>query len=196
MPHLHGFTKTLRYSLLIPTDIEQQMCCTTNLFRQVVSYCLQIFQDYQALIGYSQWLKAAENLTHRTKNNPKPKYPFDQEYPNLPSGFRRAAISEAYGLACAWLCSYGKWQARKQKFEQKSQQRIAEGKKPSVHATYMEVVDQARTRWLLVAGNYGERWYNGSNRILVSSRAYGSITSSSAYPDQARSSREVKPGIP
>jgi IS605 OrfB family transposase len=130
MPHLHGFTKTLRYSLLIPTDIEQQICCTTNLFRQVVSYYLQIFQDYQALIGYSQWLKAAENLTHRTKNNPKPKYPFDQEYPNLPSGFRRVAISEAYGLACAWLCSYGKWQAKKQKFEQKNQQRIAEGKKP------------------------------------------------------------------
>ncbi|HBC93066.1 MAG TPA: transposase [Pelotomaculum sp.] len=130
MPHLHGFTRTLRYKLLTPTDVKQQMRCTTAHFRQVVSYYLQIFQEHQELIGYSQWLKAAETMTHRTKSNPHPVYPFDHEYSNLPSGFRRAAISEAYGLACAWQSSYEKWQAKKQKLEKKNPQRVAEGQKP------------------------------------------------------------------
>jgi IS605 OrfB family transposase len=130
MPHLYGFTKTLRYNLLIPKKVEEQSGCTTRLYRQVVSYYLQVFQDHQELIGHSQWLKAAETLTHRTGDNPHPVYPFDEEFPNYPSGFRRSAITEAYGLACAWLTSYQKWESKKRKYEEKNQRRVAAGKKP------------------------------------------------------------------
>jgi len=130
VPHLHGFIKSQRYNLLMPEDIDEQAFCTTNLFRRVVSYYLQVFQDHQELLNQKQWLKAAENLTHRTKDNPNPKYPFDEEFPNLPSGFRRSAIAEAYGKAFAWKTSYNKWQLRKQRHEEKNQRRMAKGKKP------------------------------------------------------------------
>lgn len=132
MPRLHGFTKTLRFNLLVPDSINRQMYCSTDLYRQVVSYYLQIFQDHQELIGHSQWLKMAETLTHRTKSNLQPTYPFDEEYPNLPSGIRRAAISEACGLAEAWKSSYDKWLTKKQKTEEKNVKRITKGKKPVV----------------------------------------------------------------
>jgi IS605 OrfB family transposase len=129
MPHLHGFTKTIRYNLLVSSDVDHQLSCTTKQYRQAVSYYLKIFQDRQELIGRSQWLKTAENLTHRTKDNPHPVYPFDKEFPNFPSGFRRSAIAEAYGLASAWLTSYQKWKNKKLKHEEKDRRRIAAGKK-------------------------------------------------------------------
>ena len=108
VPHLRGFTKTIRYNLLMPTDVDGQATCATALYRQVVSYYLQVFQDHQDLIEHSQWLKMAENLTHRTKDNPDPEYPFDEKFHNLPSGFRRNAIAEARGKALAWKTSYEK----------------------------------------------------------------------------------------
>lgn len=67
MPHLHGFIKTLRFNLLMPVKVEEQASCTTTLYRKVVSYYLQVFQDHQNLIGHSRWLKMAENLTRRRK---------------------------------------------------------------------------------------------------------------------------------
>lgn len=130
MPHLHGFTKTLRFNLLMPAEVGKQAFCTTALYRQVVSYYLQVFQDHQDLIGYSQWLKMVEGLTHRTEDNPHPAYPFDEEFPNYPSGFRRNAIAEAHGKALAWKTSYEKWQKRKRKHEEKNARRAATGKKP------------------------------------------------------------------
>jgi|GEM_PF-2578342 len=56
MLHLHGFTKTLRYNLLMPADVEKQAFCTTMLYRQVVSYYLQVFQEHQEIIGHDKWL--------------------------------------------------------------------------------------------------------------------------------------------
>lgn len=132
MPRLHGITKTIRFNLRVPDSISRQMHCSADLYRQVVSYYLQVFQDHQDIIGHSQWLKMAETLTHRTKNNLRPNYPFDYDYPNLPSGFRRAAVSEASGLACAWKSSYNKWLTKKQKIEDRNTKRVAEGKKPIV----------------------------------------------------------------
>jgi hypothetical protein len=123
MPHLHGFTKTLRYNLLMPVDVEKQAFYTTTLYRQVVSYYLQVFQEHQEVIGHSKWLKMAEKLTHQTKDNPDPEYPFDREFPNLPSGFRRSAIAEARGKALAWKTSYEKWQEKKRKIGEKSKAR-------------------------------------------------------------------------
>ncbi|MBF7082405.1 transposase [Desulfallas sp. Bu1-1] len=130
MPHLRGFTKTFRYNLLMPASAEEQAACTITQYRQVVYYYLQVFQEHQEIIGHSQWLKMAENLTHRTEDNPNPEYPFDEEFPNFPSGFRRNAIAEAHGKALAWRTSYEKWEERKRKHEERNARRIAAGKKP------------------------------------------------------------------
>ncbi len=130
MTRLHGFTKTFRYNLLMSADAHKQACCTTRLYRQVVSYYLQVFQEHQEIIGHSRWLAMAERFTHRTRDNPNPEYPFDREFPNLPAGFRRSAIAEAHGKALAWKTSYERWNRRKHKHEEKNRERIAVGKKP------------------------------------------------------------------
>jgi len=114
----------------MPVNIEKQASYTIMQYQQVVSYYLQVFQDHQDLIGHSQWLKKAENLTHRTKDNPNPEYPFDERFLNLPSGFRRNAIAEARGKALAWKTSYEKWQEKKRRHEERNQKRIAIGKNP------------------------------------------------------------------
>lgn len=108
MPHLRGFTKTLRYNLVVPVEIDEHAACTTALYRQAVSYYLQVFQEHQEIISDGQWLKKAEGLTHRTKDNPNPEYSFDEKFPNFPSGFRRSAIAEVRGKALAWKTNYEK----------------------------------------------------------------------------------------
>ncbi|WP_244499073.1 transposase [Thermoanaerobacter thermohydrosulfuricus] len=82
------------------------------------------------LLDRDDWLKQAEMLTHRTKDNPEPLYPFDHEFPNLPSGLRRAAIAEARGLALSWKSNYERWQRKKEKHEERNRKRVEQGKKP------------------------------------------------------------------
>lgn len=125
-----GFTKTARYNLVMPPKLATLADRTNLLYRQVVSYYLQVFQEHQELLKADNWLNAAEYLTHETNQNPSPRYPFDTKFPNYPSGFRRSAIAEAYGLALAWRNSYRKWEEKKQKQAHKNLERQANGKKP------------------------------------------------------------------
>jgi len=165
MPHLRGFTKTFRYNLLMSVKVEEQASCTTTLYRKVVSYYLQVFQDHQDLIGHSQWLKMAENLTHRTENNPNPEYSFDEEFPNLPSGFRRNAIAEAHGKALAWKTSYEKWKEKKRKHEEKNQKRITAGKKPIEFTERPPQYPEDNDCWLSYYGTE-HKWLD-SNHIML-----------------------------
>ncbi|HUW63368.1 MAG TPA: hypothetical protein VMW83_01525, partial [Spirochaetia bacterium] len=125
-----AFTKTRIHDVLMPADIGLSMGCTVDVYRRVMSFYLQVFHDHQELTGVGGWLQAAEALTHRTAYNLNPIYPFDNEFPNFPSGFRRAGISEAYGHACAWKTSYEKWQKKKERSEEKNQRRMLESKEP------------------------------------------------------------------
>lgn len=165
MPHLRGFTKTLRFNLLMPVKGEEQASCTTALYRKAVSYYLQVFQDHQDLIGHSQWLKMAENLTHRTEDNPDPEYPFDEEFPNLPSGFRRNAIAEARGKALAWKTSFEKWEEKKRKHEERNQRRVAAGKKPVEFTERPPQYPEDDNCWLSYYGTE-YRWLD-SNHIML-----------------------------
>lgn len=130
MPHLHGPCKTLRVRLMLREKTAGHLERTVSLFRQVVSYYLQVFHDHMELLERSDWLKQAELLTHRTKDNPEPLYPFDRDFPNLPSGLRRAAIAEARGLALSWRGNYECWQRKKAKHEERNRKRVEQGKKP------------------------------------------------------------------
>ncbi|HBT46997.1 MAG TPA: transposase [Peptococcaceae bacterium] len=130
MPHLYGPCKTLRVRLILGEKTAGHLERTVSLFRQVVSYYLQVFHDHMELLERSDWLKQAELLTHCTKDNPEPLYPFDREFPDLPSGLRRAAIAEARGLALSWKSNYERWQRKKEKHEQRNRKRAEEGKKP------------------------------------------------------------------
>lgn len=130
MPHLHGPCKTLRLRLMVSEKTSHYMETTVTLFRQVVSYYLQVFHDHMELIECRDWLAGAELLTHQTGENKEPLYPFDREFPNLPSGIRRAAIAEARGLSLSWKSSYERWQKKKEKHEERNRKRLEKGKKP------------------------------------------------------------------
>ncbi|WP_205664678.1 hypothetical protein [Ammonifex thiophilus] len=130
MPHLHGPCKTLRVRCLIGEETSRLLQATVCLYRQVVSFYLQLFHDHQELLERGDWLRQAELLTHRTRDNPDPLYPFDAEFPNLPSGFRRAAIAEARGIALSWKSNYERWQRRRQKHEERNRKRVEKGEKP------------------------------------------------------------------
>jgi hypothetical protein len=127
---MHGFAKTRMFNLLVSQGVAAQFDQTVEQYRQVVSFYLNVFQEHQEILGNGEWLKITEHLTHTTRRNPLPRYDFDLQFPNYPSGMRRAAISEAYGSACSWGSSYLKWQTEKEKHEIKNRQRELAGKHP------------------------------------------------------------------
>lgn len=153
MPRLYGFCKTLRLPVLMTTPVAGQFQATTDLFREVVEYYLLVFREHLELLEDSRWLTAAERLTHRTAKNPSPLYhDFDDLFPNLPSGFRRAAIAETYGLALAWRENYRRWQRSKEKTEEKNQRRGLSGKKPIRFTKRPPQFPEASRSWLTYYG--------------------------------------------
>ena len=56
-----------------------------------------------------------EALTHRTKNNPLPKYDFDSLFSKFPSYLRRSAIMEALGMMQSYKSNLAGWEASAKK---------------------------------------------------------------------------------
>lgn len=152
MPQKHGFTKTLCYNLVVLDNTSILLTATTGQYREVLGYFLQIFQEHQELLGTSNWLTATERLTHRTADNPAPKYPFDELFPNYPSGMRRAAIAEAYGLACSWFTRYNQWQRRKARVAEKNILRLSQGKKEIMFKERPPIYPEVGNNWLTYYG--------------------------------------------
>lgn len=153
MPHQHGFCKTLRLRVLTTVPVADQFQATTDLFRKAVEFYLKVFQEHLEFLGNSQWLTLAEKLTHHTAKNPAPLYhDFDDLFPNLPSGFRRAAIAESHGLALAWWENYRRWQRAKEKAEERNQHRIAAGKGPIRFTERPPQFPEASRSWLTYYG--------------------------------------------
>lgn len=73
---------------------------TTILYRNAVTFFISLIEKEWSYISDSNVniVKIVEALSHKTKNNPNPKYDFDTYLYKFPSYLRRAAINEAYGL--------------------------------------------------------------------------------------------------
>lgn len=56
-----------------------------------------------------------EALTHRTKDNPLPRYDFDSPFPKFPSYLRRSAIMEAIGMVQSYKSNLANWEASAKK---------------------------------------------------------------------------------
>jgi IS605 OrfB family transposase len=147
MPQLSGFAKTYRFNLLVSPGVADQFSLTVEQYRRAVSFYLQVFQNHQEILDRRDWLRTAEILTHYTKKNPNPKYDFDSPFPNYPSGLRRAAISEACGSACSWRSNYKRWQAKKEKHDQKNRQREIAGKCPILFTEHPPQYPLECNRW-------------------------------------------------
>jgi putative transposase len=105
------------------------MMKTTEQYRKVYQFYADVFQNNLGLLSESQWLLVAESLTHRTKNNLHPMIPLDHVAFKFPSGFRRCAISGAFGQTKSTKTRFDKWQAKKNAHEEKNTERVSMGKK-------------------------------------------------------------------
>lgn len=76
---------------------------TAILYRNAVTFFISLIEKEWSYIsdGDVNITKLVETLSHKTKDNPNPKYDFDTYLYKFPSYLRRAAISEAYGLVAS-----------------------------------------------------------------------------------------------
>lgn len=78
----------------------QAIIDTYKIYRNVVKYFISIINnEYDNFIKQDKRIVTfIEKLTHKTKQNPDPKYDFDSLFYKLPSYFRRSAINDAFGI--------------------------------------------------------------------------------------------------
>lgn len=89
---------------------------TVNKFRLAVDFFIDVFlQEPEAFVGLNQQkvVRKMELLSHKTKENPAPKYDFDVLLYKFPSYYRRAAIAEAYGKVSSYRSSLKNWEEKR-----------------------------------------------------------------------------------
>ena len=87
---------------------------TVEQYRLAVDFFISVvLAEWEYLSQISSSLdqqRAVEILTHRTSNNPSPKYDFAKDFYKFPSYLRRAAIIEAIGKVSSYKSNYTNWE--------------------------------------------------------------------------------------
>jgi hypothetical protein len=87
---------------------------TVSVYRNAVNYlidiCLSEWADISFIKGNQAQMMYVESLCHKTKENPAPKYDFDNKFYKMPSYIRRASISEAIGKVSSYKSNLQCWQ--------------------------------------------------------------------------------------
>ena len=87
---------------------------TLDIYRDAVSFLIDVANKEWAdleLLTKKKQVNFIEKLTHKTKDNPSPKYEFDLLFYKFPSYLRRSAISDALGIVSSYqsnLINYNK----------------------------------------------------------------------------------------
>lgn len=100
------------------TDLDKQAIKQTyKIYKSAVSYFIPLInKEYDCFLKSDiRITRFVEKLSHKTKNNPKPKYDFDSLFYKLPSHLRRAAISDAYGIVQSYRTKLDDWKLSKSK---------------------------------------------------------------------------------
>ena len=75
---------------------------TMEIYRKAVDFIISVRLDEDELFRDISWSKKEmtmmESLIHKTKDNPHPKYDFDEKFYKFPSEYRRDAIVKANAL--------------------------------------------------------------------------------------------------
>ena len=87
---------------------------TVNEYQRVIGWLVPVaaehWDELRAVEKAKERQGAFEHLVHITKDNPKPPYAeFDEEFPNLPSYLRRAALTAAMGDVSSWRSNHENW---------------------------------------------------------------------------------------
>ncbi|MBQ6920206.1 MAG: hypothetical protein IJQ74_07725, partial [Synergistaceae bacterium] len=87
---------------------------TVEQYRFAVNFFINVVLaewEYISQISSSlEQQRVVEILTHRTSNNPLPKYEFAKDFYKFPSYLRRVAITEAIGKVSSYKSNYANWE--------------------------------------------------------------------------------------
>ena len=135
------------YDVRIPThEYNKVFADTTEKYRAAVEFFISVREKEAAILSEPKaqhvQLRKMEILTHRTKNNPEPKYDFGKDFYKFPSYLRRAAIAEALGKVSSYESNLTLWE------------KTHEGKRPGrptagyvYPALYREIKVWIRNTW-------------------------------------------------
>ena len=103
------------YDVRIPKhEYNKVFADTTEKYRAAVEFFISVREKEAAVLSEPKaqhvQLRKMEILTHRTKNNPEPKYDFGKDFYKFPSYLRRAAIAEALGKVSAYESNLTLWE--------------------------------------------------------------------------------------
>lgn len=87
---------------------------TVDEYQKVVSWLVPVaakhWDEIQVPPKANERRSVLESLVHATEDNPEPPYArFDEEFPNLPSYLRRAALTAAIGDVSSWKSNHENW---------------------------------------------------------------------------------------
>ena len=86
---------------------------TMEIYRKAVDFIISVRLDEDELFRDISWSKKEmtmmESLIHKTKDNPHPKYDFDEKFYKFPSEYRRDAIVKANALVKSYKSNLKRW---------------------------------------------------------------------------------------
>ena len=87
---------------------------TVAIYRSAVDYliavCHENWESISSIEGALNRQRYVETLVHATKDNPNPKYDFDEKFYKMPSYLRRGVISEALGKVSSYKSNLKNWE--------------------------------------------------------------------------------------
>lgn len=90
---------------------------TVKIYRSAVDFLISVCNDNYDVISHIEGQKFrqryVESLIHRTKDNPRTVYDFDDRFYKFPSYLRRSAISEALGRVSSYRSNLENWERNK-----------------------------------------------------------------------------------
>ena len=88
---------------------------TVAIYRSAVDYliavCHENWESISSIEGALNRQRYVETLVHATKDNPNPKYDFDEKFYKMPSYLRRGVISEALGKVSSYKSNLKNWES-------------------------------------------------------------------------------------
>ena len=88
---------------------------TVAIYRNAVDYliavCHEKWESISSIEGSLNRQRYVETLVHATKDNPNPKYDFDEKFYKMPSYLRRGVISEALGKVSSYKSNLKNWES-------------------------------------------------------------------------------------
>jgi putative transposase len=121
-------TKTIQQPLGYRPEHAAWFAATKVLFNQVAAFYFDVIQAHPGVLDLDtkSAVTALESLTHATEAHPHPVMPLSTVAEDIPTVFRRAAISTALGTVHSFTTNLTKWRKQKEKA-------TAKGKKFTIH---------------------------------------------------------------